>query len=281
MLERVDRIQVLVRDPGETAEAWRHILGAEVDREGAVETLCAHRTVLRAGDSEIELLLPTGPGPAADAIGAWGEGLFAAGFAVRDLAAMRERLARSGVRWTEEGEQIFLDAEETGGLRIVLSPLRERDAVGHIRHIYEATHLVPSWKQAMERHTELFGLDPERFSEITSEAFGYTGTLLLFDPPARLDRIELCEITDPSRPMGRFFTRRGPSLYMCYCETDDTGGMVERLKEIGPRYTAPPEEAEPNNLFVHPTALGGVLLGVSRTNWAWTWSGRPELASRR
>jgi hypothetical protein len=31
-------------------------------------------------------------------------------------------------------------------------------------------------------------------------------------------------------------------------------------------------------MFIHPTALHGVLMGISRTNWAWTWSGHPELA---
>ena len=85
MLKRVDRIQVVVRDPIRAAEAWEAILGTRVVREGAVESLRAHRTVLRAGRSEIDLLQPTGPGPAADRLGAWGEGLFAAGFAVENL----------------------------------------------------------------------------------------------------------------------------------------------------------------------------------------------------
>ena len=31
-------------------------------------------------------------------------------------------------------------------------------------------------------------------------------------------------------------------------------------------------------LFFHPSTLHGVLMGVSRTNVAWTWSGRPELS---
>ena len=279
MLKRLDRIQVVVRDPVRTAEAWEAILGARVVGEGAVESLRAHRTVLRAGQSEIDLLQPTGPGPAADRLGAWGEGLFAAGFAVEDLAAMRERLAGFGARWTEEGDQIYLDPEETHGLRMVLCSEIEREAVGHVRWIYEVSHLVRSWKEGSDRHAELFALDPSRFSEITSELYGYTGMLLLFDPPARLDRIELCEVTDPEKAMGRFFRRRGEGLYMCYCECDDMAALMDRLRSRGAAFTAPPDQAAPPNLFVHPSALSGVLVGVSRTRYAWTWSGRPDLAN--
>ena len=39
----------------------------------------------------------------------------------------------------------------------------------------------------------------------------------------------------------------------------------------------PPSEA-PENLWIHPKALGGIMLGVSRTGYAWSWSGRPEWA---
>ena len=31
-----------------------------------------------------------------------------------------------------------------------------------------------------------------------------------------------------------------------------------------------------DNLFLHPGALHGVMLGISRSSFAWTWSGCPE-----
>ena len=34
---------------------------------------------------------------------------------------------------------------------------------------------------------------------------------------------------------------------------------------------------ERDGLWIHPGALHGLLLGVSRTTLAWEWSGRPEL----
>jgi hypothetical protein len=33
------------------------------------------------------------------------------------------------------------------------------------------------------------------------------------------------------------------------------------------------------SMFIHPSALCGMLMGISRTNEAWKWSGRPELAT--
>lgn len=280
MLERVDRIQVAVRDAERAVAIWGEAVGAEPVREDALETLRSHRTVLRLGEGEVELLLPTGPGAVADHLGAWGEGIFAAGFSVGDLGAMREQLADAGVRWTEEGEQIFVDAGETRGLGAVLTPTRPLGsaAPGLIRRLYEVTHLVRSWKQAQEAHVRIFGLDATRFQDISSSEYGYTGSLLLFDPPQRLDRIELAEITDPERAMGRFFRRRGEAIYMAYAECDDLRPLVERLRARGDRFATPAGDVDPPNLFIHPRSLTGVLLGVSRTHHAWTWSGRPDLA---
>ncbi len=127
----------------------------------------------------------------------------------------------------------------------------------------------------------MFGLDPARFSPISSKRFGYEGTLTLFDPPARLDRIELSQ-TFADRPgaMRRFVERRGgDSLYMCYIETHDFDALKARLLEAGaaliPR--GPDIAVERDGLWVHPKSLHGMLLGVSRTTLAWEWSGRPEL----
>lgn len=278
MLERVDRLQLAVREIGAARDTWRALLGAEPLREDTVESLRARRAVLRLGDSELELLAPSGSGPVAEYLDTWGPGIRAAGFSCSDLGAQRERLLDAGVRWIEEGDQLLLDARDTDGLACVLSPPATREPAGLLRGLYEVTHVVRSWKRTRDRHAQLFGLDLARASEIQSENYGYTGTLLLFDPPRRLDRIELSEITDPERAMGRFFRRRGESIYMSYAECDDMAALVERLRARGARFAAPPDQPDPPNLFIHPSATGGVLLGVSRTNHAWTWSGRPELA---
>ncbi len=108
----------------------------------------------------------------------------------------------------------------------------------------------------------------------------FTGQLTLFNPPQQLDRIELSQITEPSRAMGRFHARRGQSIYMGFVETDDVAAVQSALEARGARYAGRTDDPNPEGLFIHPSALHGMLLGVSRTNLAWTWSGRPELAKR-
>jgi hypothetical protein len=151
-----------------------------------------------------------------------------------------------------------------------------RAPAGLVRFVYEATLLVPDWKRAAERFAAACGLDPAHFVPIRSERYGYDGTLTLFHPD-RLDRVEIVDPFDRAKTMGRFLVRRGPSLYMAYIEVSDVGALRERLLAHAPDdWTGPREGPAPDNLFVHPRALAGLLLGVSRERFAWSWSGRPD-----
>ena len=118
-------------------------------------------------------------------------------------------------------------------MRTVISQHHERAPVGAMKWIYEVTNVVGDWKAASDRYARIFGLDAAKFSPIESKEFGYTGTLTLFDPPARLDRIEISQITDANLAMGRFHQRRGDSLYMFFVETDDVGALEQRLQARG------------------------------------------------
>ena len=279
MLERVDRIQLAVADAAEAARTFREILGAEPAREEASDYLNARRTVLALGASEVELCEPLGPGIVRAHLDRWGPGLLTAGFSVASVAALRAHLFSEGVEFTKEGEQTYLEPTVTAGMRVVVSPAVAARRLGLVSHLYEVTNtLVSPWEAAAERYTRLFGLDPSRFSPIASERFGYTGTLTLFDPPARLDRIEISQVTRPDTAMGRWAAKRGDSLYMCYAETEDVGAIVRRLTRRQARFTPRGGDplAERDGLWIHPSALGGLLLGISRTTVAWEWSGRPE-----
>jgi hypothetical protein len=158
---------------------------------------------------------------------------------------------------------------------VVLTQDERRAPAGLLGRIYEATHLYLDHRRATRRIAQTFQLDRKCFVPIESEAYGYEGTLALFHPD-RLDRIESITPVDRTKTMGRFFARQGPSLYMCYAEARDTRALRERLLEHAPKDWTGPREGTPDNLFVHPHALHGVLLGVSRESVAWTWSGRPE-----
>lgn len=282
MLERVDRVQLAVRDRQSAARTFQALLGAEPARQAESRHLGAWRTVIVLGESELELCEPAGPGPVRDHLDRWGEGLLTAGFSVPRVAAFREHLQARRIPFVAEGDQTYLDPAETAGMRVVVSPGRPRERAGPVSRLYEVTNtLVSDWRAVAERYTRLFALDASGFSPIRSERFGYAGTLALFDPPRRLDRIELSQVVDGRSAMGRWVARRGDSLYMAYAESDDVAAIAARLRAAGARFT--PRGADPlaerEGLWIHPGALHGLLLGVSRTTLAWEWSGRPGLVA--
>ncbi|GIW13344.1 MAG: hypothetical protein KatS3mg062_0783 [Tepidiforma sp.] len=276
MLTRLDRIQLVVEDRSEAESRFAALFGARTVSRDASAALGARRTTLQAGASLIELLSPAGPGPVHDFAGRWRQGLYGAGFATPSLDAMTARLDANGVPYTAEHGALYL-REAPFGMPAVIVQDVPREPVGHIRSIYEVTNPVPDWRAAADYYTRIFGLDASRFCPIRSQLYGYEGVLTLFDPPHRLDRIEITQ-TFGGGAMDRFFHRRGPSLYMCYLETDDVPGLQSRLEALGLPW-APAEGRPPGtNLFIHPRGLFGMLVGVSRTNFGWLWSGRPDLA---
>ena len=77
--------------------------------------------------------------------------------------------------------------------------------------------------------------------------------------------------------MGRFMAKRGEGLYMCFAEAPDLNPIRARLQEHAPRdWTGSTTAPDPDALFLHPQALAGMMMGVSRTTVGWTWSGHPE-----
>ncbi|MGA8641570.1 VOC family protein [Candidatus Binatus sp.] len=281
MLKRVDRVQIAVANRNAAEEVVEEVFGGELVRRDEAAPLAARRSTMQAGSSLIELLEPDGAGAVQDFVSKWGSGLFGAGFSVDDTDAAAHHLTKSGVNFDQSAGQLYLDSGATFGMRTVISQHHERAPVGAIKWVYEVTNVVADWKAASERYARIFDLDATKFSPIESKQFGYTGTLTLFDPPARLDRIEIAQIIDPNLAMGRFHQRRGDSLYMFFVETDDVGALEQRLQARSSRFAAHTrDEAGLAELFIHPSAFLGVLIGVSRTEHAWTWSGDPARAKR-
>jgi hypothetical protein len=269
----IDRIQLSVVDRPGVAARWQELLDASVVREDAVKALGCRRTVLAVGTSEVELLEADGAGPVHEA----GPGLFAAGFASRDPDALASRLADHGVELARENGQVFVTPEALGGsgLRLVISPVADRERQGLLSRLYEVTNLVTDPKSWSARFARLFDLDESAFVPIQSDNFGYEGTLTLFRAGV-LDRVEIIHPYDRAKTMGRFHERHGECLYMCYSETDRADDIRDRARAHAPDDWTGPAEGSVDNLFLHPRALGGVMLGVSRTTHAWTWSGAPE-----
>lgn len=276
MLKRVDRVQIVVRDRVEATRVAAAIFGAELIRHDQVKLLGAKRTVVQVGAGAIEFLEPDGAGPVADFAARVGGGLYAAGFSVAELEEAAARFDREGVTFERSERQLFLDPAATCGMPTVISIFEELTPVGAIKWIYEVTNVVADRQTTAERYTRIFGLDSSRYVPIASDNFGYVGTLTMFEAPTRLDRIEISQPISEAA-MGRFHRRHGDSLYMFYVETEKVEVIAERLQERGGRFT-PRKEGVHDGLWIHPTAFCGVLVGVSRTNVAWRWSGDPERA---
>jgi catechol 2,3-dioxygenase-like lactoylglutathione lyase family enzyme len=279
VLSRVDRVQLVVPDRMAAVRTWEALFGAEAAGEDGSRVLNAHRTTVQAGESLFEFLEPAGPGPVREFAERWGTGLYGVVFATPSLEAMGRHFGSQRVEFAEEGDRLIVAPDETQGMPTTIVEESPRAAVGAIRNVYEVTNPVADWQDAAALYTRIFGLDPVRFSAIKSGLYGYTGTLTLFDPPRRLDRIEITQ-TSGGGAMDRFYQKRGASLYMCYVETDDVPGLAAKLREHGARFTDSEDRPPETGLFIHPSALYGMLMGVSAKDYAWEWSGRPELVPR-
>jgi len=277
MLTRIDRVQITAADAITLADRFVRLLDAEIAHADDVPALRARRTVLRLGDGEVEILEPTGPGQVADHLESGRGGPFAVGFATPSIHRLRRQLAERGIVPTNVGhERHFIDAGRLGipGLNVVISPDEERPRVGLFTRFYEATHLTDNARASATRLAQTFALDAREFVPIESTQYGYRGFLTLFRG-TELDRVETINPYDAAKTMGRFFGRFGPSLYMCYAETDRLSDLRARLKSLAPKDWTGSDNND-DGLFIHPKALGGLMVGVSRTTYAWTWSGHPE-----
>jgi hypothetical protein len=281
MMDRIDRVQVAVNSTKEAAKTFHRLLGTEIAREAPSRHLSAVRTILALGESEIELCEPDGAGLVADFIADRGEGLMTAGMSCAEPAKLAERIRSLGYSIYDDGNQFYLPADEHFGTPFVISQTRPLNRVGPVSFLFEVTPVfLTDWRLVATHFAGLLGLDPSRFVQLQSKAFGYDGSLTMFKTPDRLDRLELAQVVRDDVPMARWVERNGDSLYMCSCETHDIKNLVERFMEAGvlwiPRGTD--MEKERDGFWTHPKDLHGLLMGVSRTTVPWEFSGHPEFA---
>lgn len=283
MLLTVDRIQIATPDAAEAAQGWQSLLGAREVGEDRLACLGARRTTCRLGTSEIEFLEPDGPGAVDDALKKRGRGhLFAAGASTDDPVALKGHFDKENVEYEEEAGQIHALAKDLNGgdFRFVLSPAAEREPAGDIDFIYEATMLGPDSAKMEAEIARIFDLDRDCFCSIESKTFGYNGVLTLFHKD-RLHRFEAITPWTTETTMGRFLDRQGPAYYMAFAETASMRVVEERALESGAPITVDrpdgrADDQTPDQMWVHPPVLGGVMLGLSRPTMAWRWSGHPE-----
>ena len=278
MLDYVDRILVAVRSLDAAESNYANILAARRVEDFDSPWLNARVRRMQLGATQVELCEPRGEGVVQKHLEQWGEGLMYGGVSTPDLEAFTRYLAVHQVRFTAADGRLYLEPSDLHNMPLVVSTTaRNARGEGPIEFLYELTMVLDSpWQDVAARYADGLGLEPQRNVGISFERFGYTGTLMMFDAD-RLDRIELSEAHDPAFAMGRFSAKRGDALYMCYVQTDDVADIVARLDRHGQRYTRRTQTpVERDGLWIHPSALNGVLMGVSRQSLAWQWSGRPD-----
>lgn len=280
MLHTVDRILVAVHSLDDAERNYRNVLAAIVVDEFDSDYLKARIRRMALGSTEVELCMPSGPGPVQEHLDRLGEGLLRGGVSTPDLAECARWLQAQSVRFDAADGRLYPLSEDLYGMPLTISaaPSAPRArASGPIEFLYELTMVLRSrWQDVAAHYAQRLALKPDNMVGITFARFGYEGTLMMFDPD-RLDRIELSEAHDPAFPMGRFSAKRGDALYMCYVQTDDLADVIARLERHGHRFTRRTQTpVERDGLWIHPSALNGVLMGVSRHSLAWQWSGRPD-----
>lgn len=278
----IDRVQIATRDAKSVAKAWRHRLGAEEVSSDSIKALRARRTTLRVGTGEVELLEPDGAGIVEHELTRRGRShVFGAGATSFNVSALEKNATRAGAQHIHEGDQDFIRIEIEGSpVHFVISPPRDVKPIGKVDFLYEVTLLAADQAAAVNDIARIFGLNTENFVTITSELFGYTGVLTLFSPD-RLDRFEVITPTDMTKTLGRYYKREGASFYMAYAESREIGNIQRAAKADGAGLTLDPREKQqegrdPEQIWLHPGALNGMMLGISRPTLAWRWSGHPQ-----
>jgi catechol 2,3-dioxygenase-like lactoylglutathione lyase family enzyme len=228
MITGLDHVVVAVKDLDPAAEGFRKLLGrAPAIYSGGG----ASRAWFQLPNMALELIAPTGPGPAAERVGEWlesGEGVAALAFHCFDLEGSAKLLARRGVPTGEPSAAELADTH--GGMHMMRSVTCDPAATAGIRMmligrgdpIHEAEPLSETFVDRLD-HVVVVTPNPDR-------ALALYGARLGLD--LRLDR------SNPAWGMRQLFFRCG-----------------EAVLEVGARLGEPVSDA--------PDRLGGLAWRIS------------------
>jgi hypothetical protein len=260
MLERTDRIGLVVADADAAAETYRRIFDTRVAGDDDDRVTGARRVTLQWGRDRVELYEPRGEGAAAAFLGSGKRGLFLGGFSLADPGACAARLERQGVRVHQESDERYVVLPgDLGGTGVVLSKRVEHERVGLNDKIWQITYAVPRLREAVAHYSRLFGVEDDFTNYYHSDHFGYDGAITWFEARdrGRLDSLEYLEPTDPSAAVARFVDRSGAGIYMCSIESDAIPEIKRRVEAGGPGWDGDRAAA-----FIHPRRLHGLLVGL-------------------
>ncbi len=121
---------------------------------------------------------------------------------------------------------------------------------------------VEDLETAVAEYRRLLGVEPTHRERVEDQGVEE----VLF--PVGHSSIQLLGALGPDTPVGRFLTTRGPGLHHIAYRVDDVAAALEHLRGEGARLVdeAPrPGSHDTSIAFVHPAALGGVLIELVQT----------------
>jgi hypothetical protein len=261
MLTDLDRIVVAARYRRPVVQMLQGVLGAEVvGRDHLPPFWSAERTTLQAGVSEIEVLEPKGVGAVADFIGRRGPGLFAVGFASADPKEFRAHLETQGVFVEEHEGQLLLTSDKGAdlpGLNLVVTPAKEPERAGLLQRLCSATllHRAVEPEGALLR---ILGARSSQLSKVSQAIPGFTGTVIRLGE-GLTSHLAIVAPRGNATPIGRFFCRHGPGIYLASATSEKLAAIRERLASLG---HAAPTQAADDLLLIPSRLLGGARLAV-------------------
>jgi methylmalonyl-CoA/ethylmalonyl-CoA epimerase len=124
----------------------------------------------------------------------------------------------------------------------------------HIDHVGIA---VDDLDAAVGRYRRLLGVEPTHRERVDDQGVEE----VLF--PVGASFVQLLGALGPDTPVGRSIAKRGPGLHHIAYRVDDVAAALEHLRTEGARLIDErPRPGSRNTLiaFVHPSAMGGVLV---------------------
>ncbi|MBI3954041.1 MAG: VOC family protein, partial [Chloroflexi bacterium] len=270
-VQMIERAVIATADLDAGIASYQRALGLPLVARGSLPEVDIDYAFLGAGTSFIELMRPRSDQSPLHRFLAkrGGPGLYAIGLLSSDLQADVDALAAAGVRHREvtiaavrgpRSRVVWPDPRDMQGA--LFQVLDHREAAPqdhpHVVQIWQCSPLVPDLALARSRY-ELI-VKGARVEAGSSARYGYRHNTLYLGAGPHAQSFELCSPTDSSRPMGRFYQRWGPSIYMITLEVRDLAGLVRGFEARGVRYVSEPGSARIG--YIHPQETPGCFIGL-------------------
>ena len=286
MLDRLRQIAFLVRDLPEAEGLYHRILGLEPSARHELAEYGMSSVVMPAGEGTfIELLQPTtGDSPSARYLDRRGEAPYLLVFETGQYDRLVTHLKSLDVRITSETvsdgyRSAFVHPGDANGAFLEIVEVTSPDnpwppagpgstrtaAPAQTRQLRQVAILVSDLDRAIQRWSEMFGVQPTRRFQISFTDLEIA-VLPLND---RRTFIELAQPTSPDTSSARFLDRYGEGVYLTIFEIADSLAVDAYLQGQDIRFTTSRRTDNYvnlgfNSIWLHPASMKGAFIQLSQ-----------------